>query len=173
MSKMLRKLLQLQYFNYRLSRFLGLLFVAGLSTDALAQSSGTFVATGSMSGPRYWGFTATLLNDGRVLVIGGSEASAELYDPSAGKFISAGTMSTPRAGHTATLLADGRILIAGGSYGREPSAELFDPSTGVFTPTGSMVDAQQGARGASLDCCRCHHSDRGRYRDRRCADSAA
>ena len=131
MSKMLRKLLLLQYFNYRLSRFLALLFVAGLSRDALAQSSGTFVATGSMSGPRYWGFTATLLNDGRVLVTGGFDgqvtARAELYDPSAGKFISAGTMSTPRAGHTATLLADGRILIAGGSYGREPSAELFEP----------------------------------------------
>ena len=139
---MIKVFLALQFFS---CRFLAFLFVAGLSTDALAQSSGTFVATGSMHGPRD-GFTATLLNDGRVLVTGGFDgqvtASAELYDPSAGKFISAGTMSTPRARHTATLLADGRILIAGGSSGREPSAELFDPSTGVFTPTGSMVDAR-------------------------------
>ena len=41
--------------------------------NLVGQPSGTFVATGSMGTPRRWGFTATLLNDGRVLVTGGFE----------------------------------------------------------------------------------------------------
>ena len=54
--------------------------------------------------------TATLLQDGLVLVVGGDSdtgASAELYDPSTGTWSTAGSLNTPRRGHTATLLPDG------------------------------------------------------------------
>ncbi len=43
-------------------------------------SSGTWSTTGSMTTARN-GHTATLLADGRVLVVGGLSASAEIYDP--------------------------------------------------------------------------------------------
>ena len=78
------------------------LFAFGLSVlTAVAQSPGTFVLTGSMAYPRTWGFTATLLRDGRVLITGGYDgqaalANAELYDPSKGTFTAAGAMATPR-----------------------------------------------------------------------------
>jgi hypothetical protein len=115
--------------------------------------SHTFVATGSMADARY-GHTATLLRDGRVLVVGGADlmdgidnlATAELYDPLTGKFTRTGSMAQGRADHTATLLGDGRVLIAGGFGGGTlplATAEIYDPASGAFTATGPMTVARQ------------------------------
>jgi hypothetical protein len=109
-------------------------------------AKGTFSRTGSMSFDRY-GHTATLLNDGRVLIAGGESlksgisASAELYSPKTGVFSVTGSMSTTRTGHTATLLPEGEVLITGGydSAGLSlASAELYDPTTGKFRLTDPM-----------------------------------
>jgi len=121
---------------------------------ACAQSPGTFASTGSLITPRFVP-TATLLNNGKVLIAGGlgpnipaayALSSAELYDPSTHTFMPTGEMTVARNGHTATLLPDGRVLIAGG-YGIGPilqlaSAEIYDPSTGTFTATGGMTTAR-------------------------------
>jgi hypothetical protein len=78
--------------------------------------------------------TATLLKDGRVLILGGDSGghelpSSELYDPVAGSFALAGSMNTARDHHTATLLSDGRVLIVGGAHAGTilRSAELYQP----------------------------------------------
>lgn len=92
--------------------------------------------------------TATLLQNGKVLVTGGINlASAELYDPVTNSWSSAGTMSTPRGRHTATLLPDGRVLVVGGlaSGFNGPalaSAELYNPTTNSWSPAGTMHDAR-------------------------------
>lgn len=93
--------------------------------------------------------TATLLQDGRVLVAGGIQrdgvylSSAELYNPVTAIFTNAGEMTTPRASHTATLLPTGKVLLVGG-WARQmlTSAEIYDPATGSFTATGSMQAAR-------------------------------
>jgi hypothetical protein len=73
--------------------------------------------------------TATLLSNGRVLVLGGNAgASAELYDPISGTFNPTGERTV--SGGIATLLNDGRVFIAS-----IPNAELYDPQTGRFTAT--------------------------------------
>lgn len=103
-----------------------------------------FIATGSMAAARS-GHSATLLANGMVLVVGGSDNlgvlnSAELYDPAKGNFTPTGSLITARQGHTATLLADGKVLIAGGEDNVGPigSAEVYDQATGRFSSVGSM-----------------------------------
>jgi hypothetical protein len=101
-----------------------------------------FSSTGSMSVERQ-GQTATRLRDGKVLVAGGQYgccmewttlASAELYDPSTGRFSPTGSMTANRVFQFAMLLADGRVLMVGGTSGT--TAEVYDPTTGRFSATG-------------------------------------
>lgn len=110
--------------------------------SATAAPIGHFTLTGAMA--MKGGGLATLLADGRVLVLG-SSAKAELYDPGTGKFSPTGSMSTNRAGESATRLLDGRILIVGGDNETDllATAELYDPATGRFSPTGSMAIGRQ------------------------------
>ena len=116
-----------------------------------------FVLTGSMSVARD-STTATLLNDGRVLVVGGCTspsdealASAETYDPASSKFSPTASMHLGRRSHTATLLRNGRVLVVGGYIGKPakgwspditPTAEIYDPASGKFTDTGPLQTAR-------------------------------
>src|SRR3954452_23804604 len=79
----------------------------------------TFENTGTLNEART-GHTATLLQNGKVLVAAGASASqilrsAELYDPNTGMWTyTPSNLFTSRYGHTATLLADGKVLVVGG-----------------------------------------------------------
>jgi hypothetical protein len=129
-----------------------------------------FTATGSMLIARE-SHTATLLNDGTVLVAGGScrppirdqhsctglqlnaLASAEIFNPGTGAFTSTADMSVPRFGHTATLLGNGKVLVAGGDdivstvY---TTAELYDPATGRFASTANNMTFARSGHTATL-----------------------
>ncbi len=123
--------------------------------------------------------TATLLQDGRVLVAGGVTYGgqkpsgdyftrvlndAEIWDPVAGTFTQV-TMGQYRAGHSANLLPDGRVLIAGGTKGNglheitdvsdllgtsNKDTEIFDPATNSFSSGPWMTEPKAGHGGVTL-----------------------
>ncbi|HWO39867.1 MAG TPA: kelch repeat-containing protein [Candidatus Acidoferrum sp.] len=120
------------------------------SAEVFRAATLMFQATGAMHHARV-AHTATLLNDGKVLIAGGKgeslTANAELYDPKTGTFSKTGSLVTARYKHTAGPLPDGRVLIAGGSDERDwsgnlNSAEVYDPGTGKFATTSSMNDSR-------------------------------
>jgi hypothetical protein len=113
--------------------------------------TGTTVAAAPLATARST-HTATLLADGRVLIVGGAGAweadngapAAELFDPATGSFTAVPMLFGMRAGHTATLLRDGTVLIAGG---RKQTTELanpileterFDPESNTFANAGTL-----------------------------------
>jgi hypothetical protein len=108
--------------------------------------------------------SATLLANGRVLVVGGTyelptpefvspfegiAATAELYDPVSDAWTMTGDLGKTVRGYTATLLSDGRVLVAGGMdrpwIGNVPasaSAAVYDPSTGTWGATSDMIEGR-------------------------------
>lgn len=144
--------------SLRLLAFFCLMTLSFLPTVVAAQSTpfderqgqykgevGALVPTGDMT-VRRSAHTATLLPNGKVLMIGGMSqegdilASAELYDAATESFASTGDMITARVSHAAVLLNDGRVLVVGGFVGRNEtaSAEIYDPAAEAFTATGSL-----------------------------------
>jgi hypothetical protein len=90
------------------------------------------------------GHSATLADDGTVLLIGGSRGERTLsdainrYEPAFGTFQRVGSLAAGREGHTAVRLRDGRILVSGGESALPTlTAEIVDPRSGAATPTGA------------------------------------
>lgn len=106
--------------------------------------------------------TATLLSDGKVLVIGGevngrsgiSQAlsSAEIYDPATRTFSPAGSLQSPRLGHCAVALPTGAVVVLGGwtlVNGNETllsQVEAWNPATKTFTVLGSTLSPHPGGQ---------------------------
>ena len=95
--------------------------------------------TGSMIGTRSF-HASTLLNNGKVLVIGGMDASgtalatAEVYDPVAGTFaLTSNNMPNKAAGHAAVRLPDGNVLVVGGG---NSSSQLYNAAANSWSPGG-------------------------------------
>lgn len=114
--------------------------------------------------------SATLLADGKVLVVGGSTTtggqqlwltSAEIYDPAVNRWSPAGCMAQARWEQTATLLST-RVLIAGGGIPSAAlsSAELFDSAGAAASlpvdscptsgPIQAVTDAPSPAASATV-----------------------
>lgn len=87
-------------------------------------TAGTWTDTGAIASERLC-HTATLLPDGRVLIVGGvaeggSIAPAETYDPGSRTFSGVPALAAPRYAGGAALLSNGNVLVAGGDTGSNP-----------------------------------------------------
>jgi len=104
----------------------------------------------------HWDHTATLMNNGRVLVAGGCcpVADAAVYDPPTGVWRATAPMHVRREADIATLLPDGRVLVAGGYTGAtDPTrkAELYLPGQGRWVRIRPMGQGRLGFQSAVLN----------------------
>jgi N-acetylneuraminic acid mutarotase len=128
--------------------------VALATSELYNPASGTWSSTGNMNVARVSAH-AVLLANGTVLTMGGcinndclgsTTTSAEIYNPTSGKWTVTGSMVKGRAEFGAVLLTTGQVLVAGGctSYSSNgclattAAAELYNPSTGKWSSTGAM-----------------------------------
>jgi hypothetical protein len=132
-----------------------LLGVAGTVTVAASEAEGPLPELVMHEG-RFM-HTATLLDDGSVLIAGGSvmdiEASAERYDPATRRCEHIGPLDHARSMHTATRLEDGRVVLIGGFSPDRPHAsiEVFDPAAQTFDAAGHLQEPRSGHTAVLLD----------------------
>lgn len=106
--------------------------------------------------------TATLLDNGEVLVTGGESVgnpqndetgrrTSQLFNPGTLSWSLGPAMNDPRMKATATKLSDGRVLITGGATGSPHgaggdtafgSAEIYDRTSNSWTRTGNLVEGR-------------------------------
>jgi Bacterial Ig-like domain (group 3)/Kelch motif len=114
------------------------LSLGALPSRAQTAAYGTWTSAGQMTASRS-GAAAATLQDGRILIAGGSSAgvplaSAEIYNGSS--FAPAPSMSVPRTDHTIATLNDGRVIVAGGyTTGNIPtnSIEIYNPVSNTWS----------------------------------------
>src|SRR5262249_23963590 len=123
------------------------------SAELYDPETGTWSTVGSLGGD-IGGHTATLLADGRVLIVSEIEGvlsnRAQLYDPETGAWSNTGQRNETRLNDTAALLPDGKVLVAGGmrldasaphpvgGWKSVSSSELYDPVTETWSFAGSL-----------------------------------
>jgi N-acetylneuraminic acid mutarotase len=99
-------------------------------------------------------FASVKLKDGRILVMGGVDASgaalksAEIYNPHTGHWSYTAAMHVARFDESAVVLHDGRVLVAGGGGASgQPitSSEIYNPRTKTWKTTGSLNVARSEA----------------------------
>lgn len=140
------------------------------SCELMDLDTQTAIQTGKLATARAC-HTTTLLNSGKVLVVGGFDqtgaalASTEIYDPGTGLWTAGPTLDVARGDHQATLLASGRVLITGGWDGVVPTSALdssveYSPgSPGTFINAATMLFARYGHGAVKFDPASAHPNE--------------
>jgi PKD repeat protein len=114
------------------------------SCELFNPESSTWSAIPSISVARSQ-HSAVLLNDGRLLVVGGLlpnaslTQSCEIYDPRTNVWSFAGNLNTPRAYCGTVLLQNNQVLAVGGDGGTNASScELYDPTIDAWAMAANI-----------------------------------
>lgn len=124
------------------------------SCEIFNPASNSWRYTDSLETLKYFWNTATLLNDGRILVVGGYYFDqstlqnihfniCEIFDPITETWSITDSLTNGRSAHTATLLNDGKVIVTGGqNIGDLSSCEIYDPATNQWSSAGSLLHAR-------------------------------
>ncbi len=110
-------------------------FVACSTAELFDPKTNQWKSAASMSQARNW-HTATLVNEGRVLVVGGAReqkshlATTEMYDPTQNNWMAAQPLAQSRCLHQAVKLSDGSVLVVGGRSNQMPP-DVDGPDAGM------------------------------------------
>lgn len=141
--------------------------IPALSTTQIYDPSSEKFVLGPPLAKTRGAHTATLLSDGRVLLVGGVSkgqdsstatalSSIEIFDPKTNLMDTSnlGAMKDSRVGFGAVKLPSGDVLVAGGrnaSLQYLDSAEIFDPTTKLFTQLqATLTSSNDGVHGFFL-----------------------
>ncbi|MDP2729578.1 MAG: glycosyltransferase, partial [Dehalococcoidales bacterium] len=123
-----------------------------------ASTTGTWSTTGISTYARGY-YTATLLQNGKVLVAGsyaagGGQSIAELYDPSTQTWSTTGKTTYAREDLSSVLLPSGKVLAVGIGVGVVTGGitfpEVYDPSTQTWSTTGKTSYERNSVSSAVL-----------------------
>ncbi len=134
-------------------------YVSLNSVEIFDPATETWSYTGSLNVAREEPL-AVLLNDGRVLVIGGYRRApgstyintVEIYDPTTGTFSYAASMPQARGNPTGTLMADGNVFVGSGynsSNGHMKSAIIYNVASNTWRTISSQMNSVHSNGGAS------------------------
>lgn len=115
------------------------------SAELYNPTTGTWSATGSMNQVRSK-HTSQILNDGKVLAIGGkdqsldAQTSCEIYNTTTGTWTYTGSLSAFRSEPASVIFPNGKVLVVGGEYnGSTQFGEIYDPTLGTWSNTSDMI----------------------------------
>lgn len=94
--------------------------------------------------------SATLLSDGRVLIVG---ELVEIFHPDTGQFRECKAFFPERQQHTATLLCEGKVLLVGGVTSKGlfvGETFKYDPAADAFTFVGALQQGRAEHRAVAL-----------------------
>ncbi len=141
---------------------------AQLNTVATAEvfdpMTGTFTMLASTMSDTRMDHTATLLDDGRVLITGGwnsikgaTNASADIFDPYTNTFTAVASLPSSRHEHAATLLSGNTVLLTGGlqvdaiANQTLNDAYTYTPDAIPYFKIAASPSVQTIGKGASAD----------------------
>lgn len=126
------------------------------AVDIFDPETNTFTAAAPLHSGRALHAQLTL-KDGRVLVIGGAQKTAEIYDPGRNTWtVAEGQLPTTLKDMQAFELFDGRVLILGGQNSEDgvttDDTWFFDVARGEFQPGPSMAGFHYAPTGVQVGC---------------------
>jgi N-acetylneuraminic acid mutarotase len=123
------------------------------SAEVFDPASGKWTPTQPMAFGRYVA-SATLLDDGRVLIVGGSDNSGfvkptETFNPMSSSWTTVGSLSTGRRQFPLAALRDGSLLAAGG-WPTTNTAEVLDRASTAWHSISNLNQARSNHTATTL-----------------------